>query len=547
MTGPSTTWRIPIRNFLRMCRRNLRRCKVADSTGMELTGAGLLMRSLLVKRLLRREVLADQERTVGLLLPPSVAAVVANAAVLLDGRVAVNLNYTLSSDVLNVCIRRAGIRHVLTSRRVMERFEHLRPEAELVYLEDFKDHLRWTDKLVAASGAWLVPAAVLERLLGLERIGGDDLMTVIFTSGSTGEPKGVMLSYRNVGTNVEAFQQAINLRREDVLLGILPFFHSFGYTVPLWAGLMLEPKVVYHFNPLDYHQVGQLSRQHGVTLLVSAPTFLRSYVRRIAPEDFASLNLVITGAEKLSPDLADAFEKRFGVRPVEGYGTTELSPVVSTNIPPSRSQHPGRVECKEGTVGRPIAGVQAKVVDPATGRELGPGQSGMLCIKGPNVMLGYLDQPEQTAEVIRDGWYITGDLAEIDAEGFIRITGRQSRFSKIGGEMVPHLRLEEALAQVLHVEEDKVCCAVTGIADPRKGERLVVLHTGLPKPPEEICRELIAAGLPPLWVPSPDSFRQVPEIPLLGSGKLDLRRLRQLAEAAFTETPGPVPADQPAQ
>ena len=537
-------WRIPIRNFLRMCRRNLRRCKVADSGGMELTGAGLLLRSLLVKRLLRREVLAGDERMVGLLLPPSVAAVVANAAVLLDRRVPVNLNYTVSAEVLNQCIHRAKIRHVLTSRRVLERFEHLRPQAEIVYLEDFKHRLRWTDKLLAAVGAWLVPVPVLERLLGLDHIGADDLMTVIFTSGSTGDPKGVMLSHRNVGTNVEAFQEAINLRREDVLLGILPFFHSFGYTVPLWAGLMLEPKVVYHFNPLDYHQVGALCRQHRVTLLVSAPTFLRSYVRRVAPEDFASLNLVITGAEKLPPDLADAFEKRFGVRPVEGYGTSELSPVVSVNIPPSRSQHPGRVECKEGTVGRPIPGVQAKVVDLETGKDLGPGHSGMLLIKGPNVMLGYLDQPEQTAEVIRDGWYITGDLAEIDAEGFIRITGRQSRFSKIGGEMVPHLRVEEVLARVLCLEDDKVCLAVTGIPDPRKGERLVVLHTGLPKPAEEICRELVAAGLPPLWVPSPDSFRQVPEIPLLGSGKLDLRRLRELAEAAFARGESALLAEQ---
>lgn len=545
MNPCSTSWRIPIRNFLRMCRRNLRRPKVADSTGMELTGAGLLLRCLLVKRLLRREVLANDERTVGLLLPPSVGAVVANAAALLDRRVPVNLNYTLSSSVLNECIRRAKIRHLLTSRRVLERFEHLRPEAEIVYLEDFKDRLRRTDKLLAAVGAWLMPVPILERLLGLHRIGADDLMTVIFTSGSTGDPKGVMLSHRNVGTNVEAFQAAINLRPEDVLLGILPFFHSFGYTVPLWAGLMLEPKVVYHFNPLDYHQVGALSRQHGVTLLVSPPTFLRSYVRRVAPEDFASLNLVITGAEKLPPDLADAFEKRFGVRPVEGYGTSELSPVVSVNIPPSRSQHPGRVECKEGTVGRPISGVQAKVVDLETGKELAPGQCGMLLVTGPNVMLGYLDQPQQTAEVMRDGWYITGDLAEIDAEGFIRITGRQSRFSKIGGEMVPHLRIEEALARVLQLEEDKVSVAVTGIADPRKGERVVVLHTGLPAPPEQICRDLIAAGLPPLWVPTPDSFRQVPEIPLLGTGKLDLRRLRELAEAAFAEHPSPVSTSQP--
>ncbi len=527
-TNPAN-WLIATRQFLRMCRRNMRRPKVADSTGMELTGAGLLVRSLILRRLLRRHVLGDGEKTVGLLLPPSVGAVVANAALFLDCRVPVNLNYTVSNEVLNLCIARGKIRHVLTSRKVMERFEHLRPQADLVYLEDFKEKVTLGDKLAAAAQAWVEPVSILERRLGLAQIAPDDLMTIIFTSGSTGDPKGVMLSHRNIGRNVEDFDATIHLRRDDVLLGILPLFHSFGYTVAMWAALMLEPKVVYHFNPLDYHQVGALCRKHGVTLLVAAPTFLRSYIRRVPPEDFASLNLVITGAEKLPRELADAFEKRFGIRPYEGYGTTELSPVVSVNIPPSRSQNPGRVEAKEGTVGRPIAGVEAKVVDLETGRDLGPGHSGMLLIKGPNVMLGYLDQPEKTAEVIRDGWYVTGDVAEIDDEGFIRITGRQSRFSKIGGEMVPHIRIEEALARLLQLDEEKVTLAVTGVPDPRKGERIVVLHTGLPRPAEQLCRDLAAAGLPPLWVPSPDSFRQVAEIPVLGSGKVDLRRLRELA------------------
>jgi acyl-[acyl-carrier-protein]-phospholipid O-acyltransferase/long-chain-fatty-acid--[acyl-carrier-protein] ligase len=184
-------------------------------------------------------------------------------------------------------------------------------------------------------------------------------------------------------------------------------------------------------------------------------------------------------------------------------------------------------------VGRPLAGIEAKVVDLETGRDLGPDKSGMLLVRGPNVMKGYLDQPELTAEVIRDGWYVTGDVATIDAEGYIRITGRESRFGKIGGEMVPLTRIEEALGQTLALDEDMVSLAVTCVPDPRKGERLVVLHTGLPKPPEEICRELSRAGLPPLWIPSPDSFCQVDRIPVLGTGKVDLRRLKELALSRF--------------
>jgi len=515
-----------------MCRRNMRRIKVADTTGLELTAGSLLTRTLIMRRLLARHVLAADERHVGLLLPPSVVGVLANAALLLDGRVPINLNYTVSSEVMNLCIARSQMRRVLTSRKVMERFGHLHIDAGLVFLEDLRDRVRLADKLIAGLQAWAIPVAILERWLGLTRIGADELMTVIFTSGSTGEPKGVMLTHRNIGSNVEAFNAALNLSEDDVLMGILPLFHSFGYTVGLWAGLMLDPQVVYHYNPLEARQVGALVRRHRATILVGTPTFLRSYVRRCAPEDFATLQLVVTGAEKLSKEVADAFEQKFGLRPLEGYGTTELSPCVSCNIPASRSLS-GQAECKEGTVGRPLAGIEVKVVDLETGRDLGRGKSGMLLVKGPNVMKGYLDQPELTAEVIRDGWYVTGDIAEIHQDGFIRITGRESRFCKIGGEMVPLMRIEEALGRILALDEDTVSLAVTCVPDPRKGERLVVLHTGLPKPPEIVCRELSATGLPALWVPSPDSFCQVEQIPVLGTGKVDLRQLKELALKKF--------------
>ncbi len=520
---------IPARQFLRTCRRNLRREKVADSTGARLTGAALLTRALILRRLLAREVLADDEPRLGVLLPPSAAGVVANAAVSLDGRVAVNLNYTVSSEVMNVCIERAGIRHVLTSRSVMEKLK-LEIDAELVYLEDFRDKATGLDKLAAAVQAWAMPIGWLERRLGLRKIDREDLLTIIFTSGSTGQPKGVMLTHNNVGLNVRAFNQVLDIKRDDVLVGILPFFHSFGYTVTLWSVLMLDAKGIYHFTPLEARQVGKLCGRHEATILIATPTFLRSYVRRCNPEDFASLEVVITGAEKLPPDVADAFEERFHVRPLEGYGTTELSPVVSSNVPPSRRAGELQPGPKEGTVGQPIPGVAAKIVDLETGEDLGVNQPGMLLIRGHNVMKGYLAQPELTAEVIRDGWYTTGDVALIDEEGYIRITGRQSRFSKIGGEMVPHLRVEEVLGQILDLGDEELRLMVTAVDDHRKGERLIVLHTGLEKPPDTICREMAEAGLPPIWVPSPDSFFQVREIPVLGTGKLDLRRARQLAQ-----------------
>lgn len=532
MSNGEKTNIIPQRLFLRMCRSSLRQPKVADSTGMELTGAALLMRTLILRRLLRRNVLASDEKQVGLLLPPSAGAVVANAAVSLDRRVAVNLNYTVSSEVMNSCIARSRIRHVLTSRKVMERLQ-LDIDADLVYLEDFKGKVTLGDKLVAACQTWLFPATVLERWLGLTRIDPEDLLTIIFTSGSTGEPKGVMLSHYNIGSNVEGFNYILHLTKRDVLVGILPFFHSFGYTVTLWSVLTLAPKGIYHYSPLEPRQVGALAGRHGATILVATPTFLRSYLRRCAPEGFAALEVVIAGAEKLPSDLADAFEKKFKVRPYEGYGTTELSPVVCCNIPPNRALSSQQQSCREGTVGQPLPGVSARVVDLETGQDLGTDKSGMLLVKGPNVMKGYLEQPEKTAEVIRDGWYVTGDIAVVDAEGFIRITGRESRFSKIGGEMVPHIRIEEALGKVLALDDEEPKVVVTAVPDVKKGERVVVLHTGLEKPPEEICRELAAAGLPPIWIPSPDSFAQVEEIPVLGSGKVDLKRVKQMALQIF--------------
>lgn len=520
------------RRFLRMCRRSMKRCKAADSTGSELTGGELLTRALILRRVLRRHVLAPDERTVGLLLPPSVGAVLANATLSIDRRVAVNLNYTFPADVINQhCIAKAGVRHVLTSRKFVERFP-LRLDAGMVFLEDLREQVTPADKLAGAAQAWCLPVAVLERALGLTAIAPRDLFTIIFTSGATGEPKGAMLSHRNLASNIDAFDQVIRLRASDVLVGILPFFHSFGYTVTLWSVMTLGPKGIYHYNPLEPRQIGKLCGDHGATILISTPTFLRSYLRRCQPADFKSIEVVIVGAEQLPGALADEFQACFGVRPVEGYGCTELSPVVSCNIPPSRA---AGAPCglKEGTVGRPLPGVSAKVVDLDSGADLGTDRSGMLLIKGPNVMEGYLDEPEKTAAVVRDGWYVTGDVAAIDGEGFIRITGRESRFSKIGGEMVPHIRVEDAITSLVKSDQDALRLAVTSVPHPTKGERLVVLHTGLAKAPDQICRELGESGLPPIWIPSPDSFRQVIEIPILGTGKLDLRRVKEMARQQF--------------
>lgn len=519
--------------MIRSCKKRIGKSKLADSLGTDVTGGQALMRALILRRLLRKHVLGNDEQHVGLLLPPLVGGVLANMAVVLDKRVPVNLNYTVSSDVMNQCIEIAGIKHVLTSRKVMEKF-NFDLQAEVVYLEDLRDKLAFSDKLAGALGAYVLPGRMLSSMLGLKTIDPDDVLTIIFTSGSTGTPKGVMLTYSNVATNVAAIDQVIHLDPKDVIIGILPFFHSMGFTVTLWCVCALDIKGIYHPNPLDSRQVGKLTKQHRGTILISTPTFLRSYLRRVPKEDFATVDTVVAGAEKLPVELCDAFEEKFGIRPVEGYGTTELSPLVSVNIPPSRDTETHQKTLCEGSVGRCIPGVSAKIIDVDSGEELGVEKEGLLWIKGPNVMKGYLNNPEKTAEVLIDGWYNTGDMAKLDRDGFIHITGRVSRFSKIGGEMVPHIRIEEVLQQFVGMDEEVgPSIAVTSVPDAKKGERLIVLHLKVDKSAAQMVSHLREQGLPNLFIPSEDSFAEIEAMPVLGTGKIDLKGLKQLAQDTF--------------
>lgn len=519
--------------MLRQLARSRFRRKAIDSTGSTLTGGQLLMKALVLRRLLMRDVIASDEQRVGVLLPPANGGMVVNAALALMGKVAVNLNYSASEETINACVKAAGLKHVLTSEKVLDKLG-IELSCEAVKLESFKERVTTFDKLAGVVGGYLTPVGLLEAKLGLGKIDFDDPVTIIFTSGSTGVPKGVVLSHRNLVANIRSFAQAVHLDSKDVIIGILPFFHAFGYTVTLWAPLILDLGGAYHFNPLDARQVGKLCKASGGTILLSTPTFLRSYIKRVPAEDFASLQIAVVGAEKMPVPVAEAFEKKFGIRPVEGYGATELAPVAAVNIPPSRSRT--KVEdWREGSIGLPLPGVSARVVDPESRLELPTDTEGMLEIAGPNRMVGYLDDEGKTAEVVKDGWYITGDMARIDADGFIHITGRQSRFSKIGGEMVPHLRVEEEIQAILAGEDEELQLAVvTGVPDEKKGERLVVVHLPMQgRTPADVITELRTKGMPNLWVPSADCFMEVAELPLLGSGKLDLKGLAAVALERF--------------
>jgi acyl-[acyl-carrier-protein]-phospholipid O-acyltransferase / long-chain-fatty-acid--[acyl-carrier-protein] ligase len=518
------------RQFVRMAARHPLKSCLVDPTNQQkpvlryfevLVGAKILAARL-------RPILRDA-RMVGLWLPPTAGAAVANIAISFLGKVSVNLNYTSAPDVVQAAIKQCNITHVLTARAFLHKVNlEPGPSVELVYIEEFRKQLGQWEKLQGAISALLLPGWLQEHACGLTTHGVNDLATVIFSSGSTGEPKGVMLSHGNLAANLESMIQAINLRPRDRLLGVLPFFHSFGYTVTLWGPLQSGASGCFHVDPRQAKEIGEICKKYACTIFLTTATFLRFCLRRCESDDFLSLRLLICGAEKLPSSLAQEFHERFRIQPMEGYGCTELSPAVSANVPDWQDQGVKQVGNRPGTIGQPLPGIAAKIVNPDSLEELAPGKEGLLLVYGANVMQGYLGRPELTSTVIRDGWYITGDIARYDEDGFLTITDRLSRFSKIGGEMVPHQKIEDLIHQIMGTSERHV--AITAVPDESKGERLIVLH--LPwgnVDAKQIWQQLNGSGLPNLWIPRERDFYEIPEMPVLGTGKVDLKRVKETA------------------
>jgi len=532
------------RNFVRAARRHPRRFFMTDATSGKINFGAALVKTIFLARRLKK-VWRGQEM-VGLFLPPGVPGALVNYAAFLCGKVPVNLNYTLSETTIAHCAQQCKIKTVITSRKFLGKIK-LTPPGELIYLEEVVGGTSSTSpQLQGVTGfapataseklsAWLLakfaPFSLLKRVAGQEKeVALDDLATVIFSSGSTGEPKGVMLTHYNILSNLEQFGHILNFTHHDRLLGILPFFHSFGFTVTLCLPAEIGAGVVFHPNPLDARAIGTLVRENTVTILLTTPTFLQIYMRGVPSGDFGGLHFIVVGAEKLSERLADACEQYFGIRPLEGYGTTECAPAVAVNIMDFRAAGFHQIGGKRGKIGRVLPGMMARLADPENpweGNNVAVGEPGMLLVRGPNVMRGYLGLPEKTADVLRHGWYCTGDVATVDEDGFLQITGRLSRFSKIGGEMVPHLKIEEKLQELAGVAETMF--VVAGVPDEKKGERLVVLHK-LAENELQACLEKFAAcDLPNLWKPKADAFYRVENFPMLGTGKLDLRGVKETA------------------
>jgi len=508
--------------FVGTMRKNWSREAMSDSTGKRLTFGRVLAGAVAMADQL--DAVTEGQDKVGVLIPTSVGGALVNMALMLRRKVAVNLNFTASSEAFQSAIQQAGLKTIITSKAFIDKMPALGATPGLVFLEDLAARIAPFSKFIALLKARWLPVGLVTSARNFE---ADELATIIFSSGTTGEPKGVMLSHHNLLSNVESVRMVFRPKDEDRLFASLPFFHSFGYLCGIWFPMLAGIPVSYHSNPMDGSKAAEIVREDKCTALFATPTFLLAYIRRATKEDFKSLRMVVVGAEKLKKRVSESFEERFGFKPLEGFGATELSPVAALSIPDVATDGVYQPGAREGSVGQPLPGVAAKVVDPETGATLPPNTPGLLLMKGPNVMLGYLGRPDLTAEAIKDGWYHTGDIATIDEDGFISITDRLARFSKIAGEMVPHMAIEEVYLKGLNASE--VVIAVTSIADDKRGERLMVLYIDAAGDPGQLQELIDKSEIPNLWKPDRNAYIKVDHIPVTGTGKLDVKTLRGIA------------------
>ncbi len=506
--------------FVGQCKRHPLRIAYKDFEGTGVRNVSMLARAMLFAGFVRELDRENPNPYIGVLLPNSTIEAVAFFAIMLCNKVPAVLNYTTGAAIRAAVVERSGIKVILTSRKFIEKLK-IEPTPEMVFLEDLAPKITKKMKFRALTRALCLPAS---RIL---RGSGGDLhgtAVLLFSSGSTGIPKGVLLSHHNLNSNIMSFWRVIDWKRTDRVIGNLPLFHAYGFMVNFAFPAVSGTRVVYLRNPLEGGQVAKLVEREKITMMMATPTFLQNYLRKATKEQYRTIRLAITGAEKMRRDIAEEFHAFCGLALIEGFGCTELSPIVAINLSSSFFRF-GREAGKEGSVGAPLPGVHVKIVDPATNAELPPDTPGLLLVKGGNVMKGYLNDPEATAAVLQNGYYNTGDVAMMGTDGSITITGRLSRFSKIAGEMVPHEKVEQEINEVLHSCERVV--AVCGAADPKRGEKLVVfyLRGALEIPP--LLEALRTRGLSNLWIPKADDFHPMDAMPLLGSGKLDIQKLKQ--------------------
>lgn len=495
------------------------------STGRKELKSGMLLAVALTMADAWRERLREEDR-VGVVFPSGLGSILSNLALTFLGKTPVNLNFTAGAAVNRKCIAKAEVRTIITAAPVIQKLPEFPWPDQVIDLVKERGQLKKSTILKNFLKVLVMPSGMLLRHFGIPTQGGEREAAILFSSGSTGDPKGIVLSHRNVIANSLQIQQCRLLEKHERMLACLPTFHSFGFTVTLWYPLLTGLQAVCLPSPLETKRLAEAVRDEKVTVMMGTPTFYRPYFKRVPKEWLSSLRFVVGGAEKTPEGFHDRWQQHFGSLYLEGYGLTETSPVLSCNLPTKDEQ--GRPNQRIGSVGRLFPGLKARVTEPSTGEVLPAGSTGVLEVQGPNVFSGYLDDPVATDRVFRDGWFVTGDLAKLEPDGFMTIAGRLSRFSKIGGEMVPHGTIEQEVIRAFELDDtEEPLVAVTGIRDEQKGESLVLL-AAVEIRLEELRHRLSRVGMPNLWIPR--RIKRVDGIPCLASGKLDLCALARLAE-----------------
>lgn len=500
--------------FIRTTKKFGKKLAVIDHmTGTRLT----YDRALIAALILANKFKKHEKGYIGILLPTSAGAVLSVLGTLISGRTPVMINYSTGAETnARFAQRRCNFKTIVTSRKLLEKVQC--PEIPgMVFLEDIMAKVTILDKLFAALKGKL-PFGLLSKIIA--GASPEDISVILFTSGSEKEPKAVQLSHRNIISNIEGFSSALKLGSQERMLAVLPFFHVFGLTANFWTPIYHGMTMIAYANPLDFRTVSNIVKEEEATMVVGTPSFFWGYLQKSEPGDYKSVNLAVCGADKCPDKLRQAFKAKHDVDLLEGYGTTETSPVIATNIPATN---------RPGSVGKPIATIQVRIQNYETGTDCGAGEVGKILVKGESVMKGYLDDLEETSLRIRAGWYDTGDMGYLDKDGFLWHAGRLKRFVKIGGEMVSLVAVEEVLAK--HLPEGCEYCVVE-LPDATKGAQLVAAvsqNVDRKAVVREMSRELPNIALP-------RQFVRLDELPKMGSGKVDFRGTAEAVRQALYET-----------
>jgi acyl-[acyl-carrier-protein]-phospholipid O-acyltransferase/long-chain-fatty-acid--[acyl-carrier-protein] ligase len=494
--------------FVIIAKKFSKKIAIVDKTrNTEVTYSKALIASLMLSKKFK----AINDADVGVMVPTSAGAFLAAIGLLMAGKTPVMINYSMgAADNCEYAQHKVGFKTIITSRALCEKIKCREVEG-MIYLEDIMKQITLKDKLPAALLS-IMPVKIILRTIAQSH--EDDNVVILFTSGSEKDPKAVQLTHRNIGSNINDVLKVVGISEKDIIMSILPLFHVFGNTVDFWLPMLTGMTAVTYANPLDYKIIPKIVKEQKVTLIAGTPVFFLGYLRESEPGDFESVRLMIAGADKTPDSLREGYRKKHGIELLEGYGTTETSPVVSVNTPEMN---------RPGSIGPPLPSVQVKIADIATGKSLPAGKEGKILVKGDLVMKGYYDDIEETSLRIEDGWYDTGDMGMMDEDGFLWHRGRLKRFVKIGGEMVSLVRTESVLQDLM--PEGENCCIVE-LPDSVKGAKLVAAVTVDVNDKDMINK--MREKLPAIAIPS--MFITFDDLPKMGSGKVDFRTVTDIVK-----------------